>query len=127
MRSTVLGKIDFLLLVTRQVRKELMSAPAPTADAVLDSRADDLARIAPMVTRPLSDEERGRIAIDHAFLIQRERWLDDEEVALRRRYDELRKAIADERAALRAEQTRLMNGLRFGLIEEAGQVLDLTN
>lgn len=124
MRDALLGKINFLLLVARQVRKELMSAPT---DAALDSRAEDLVRVAPMTTRPLSDEERGRIAIDHAFLVQRERWLDDEEAALKRRYDELRKAIADERTALRAEQTRLMNGLRFGLIEEAAPVLDLTN
>ena len=125
MREAVLGKIDFLLLVARQVRKELMSAPMP--DPALESRADDLARLAPPVTRPLSDDERGRLAIEHAFLVQRERWLDDEEAALRRRYDELRRAIAEERSALRAEQTRIMNGLRFGLIEESAPVLDLTS
>lgn len=125
MTPATLAKLNLIVLATRQIQKEIM---APTLDAAPESRADAITRQAPPITRPLSDEERGRLAIEHAFLVQRERWLEDEAVALKRKYEELRRAIAEEQATLRSEQQRIMNGLRFGLIEEpAAPVLDLAD
>jgi len=73
------------------------------------------------VFRSIQDTERLNLCYDYVFLDEREQWLHDELIRLKRKYLELKKAIEQELADCEQEKERLLLAIRYSTIRECQQ------
>jgi len=70
------------------------------------------------VFRRVEDSQRLNYALDYVFLDEREKQLHEEEIRLKKKYTELKKAIAQELAEIKEEKERLRSGIRYSVIRD---------
>jgi hypothetical protein len=82
------------------------------------SPVDQVDRRPKRIYKVIGDTARMNYALDHAFLVERERWLQEEKIRLKKKFTMLNREIDCEIAQVREEQDRLMSGIRYSLIAE---------
>jgi hypothetical protein len=119
-REALRSNLHFIQLISEKLQKEVeMSEEIREEIETLNaSPAAGIERRPRRLFRAIGDTARMTYALDHAFLVERERWLQDEKIRLKRKYQELSRAIDQEIAQCREEQERLMAGIRYSVIAE---------
>jgi hypothetical protein len=119
-RENFLSKLHFIELLAGKLQREIAMREEAGQENVtpVASPADAIERRPRRLFRAIGDTARMNYALDHAFLVERERWLQDEKIRLKRKYQELSRAIDQEIAQCREEQERLMAGIRYSVIAE---------
>jgi hypothetical protein len=126
-REAMVSKLHFIQLLAEKLQKEaaMIDETGHEAVAAQPSPADAIERRPRRLFRAIGDTARMNYALDHAFLVERERWLQDEKIRLKKKYVELNRAIDQEIVQCREEQERLMAGIRYSVIaEESPDVIE---
>ncbi len=118
-RQTLLNKLEFLEVVARQIKKELTSMNEQQGSTF----TGEIGRKEQLVSRPITDTQRLKFSFDYVFLSEREIWLNDELVRLKKKYQELVKEINRELDDVQQQMLRYRLAVRYGIIEEP-QLID---